>query len=429
MDIWLDIAVILLLIGLNGFCAMSEMAVLSARKSQLQKLAAQGKAQARAVLAFREDSSRFLASIQIGITLVGMLTGVFSGATLAARLAGFLAHWPLLAPFSPGLAMLLMVLAIGFASLILGELVPKQIGLRRSLAASQLAAGPIGLLSRLSAPLIQLLSLATESILRFLQLPSQPPPLPEEEILLLLEEGKKSGTFDQEIHSLLERVFDLSRVCLAELMLPRRHLVCLDLQAEPELLRQQILKAPHTCYPAYQDNVDHPQGLIYLAELLPWLVSGESFRLASLVRPALYLSADLSIYRALQKFRQHRTHEALVFDQHGMVQGMVSLRSMLDALLLPDSQPVWIKPLESGAYCVEADIPLDRLGEFLGLENGLADLPQELHTLAGLVLHLARKIPAAGEVYRWRELELQVLSLAGPRILQVRVSRQALQDS
>lgn len=425
MSLWLDMLLVLLLIGLNGFFAMAELAVLSVRKSQLRQQAEAGSRRAGLVLAFRRDSNRFLASVQAGITLVSMLAGVFSGATLAQALAAQLGRQGLPDTVAQPLALLLIVLPIGFLSLVFGELVPKQIGLRLPLTTAKRVALPMHWISQLSAPLLKVLTWTSEAMLRLLQLPPAAAPVSEEEILLLLQEGHLAGHFDIEAQQVIERVLDMSHAAVAEYMTPRRRLLSLDLGAKPEQLRSRVLGSMHRIYPVYEGDPDRIIGLVSWQALWPRLQAGQGLDPTVLLPDPLWLPDGLSAFRALARFRDPGCRQALVFDRYGMVQGLVTPEDLLKALLAPDDRDPMIGPEAGGSWLIAGEMPLDRFGEHFGCEDRLYALPPHLHTLAGLVLYLAGNIPAAGDALVWQGLSLEVAQTDGPRLVAVRVRPQA----
>ncbi|PKL76448.1 MAG: hypothetical protein CVV27_10200 [Candidatus Melainabacteria bacterium HGW-Melainabacteria-1] len=415
--IWIEIGLVLALISLNGFFAMSELAVLSARKSRLKQQAEAGDRPAQLALSFRADTSRFLASIQIGITLVGILTGVFSGATLAEQLAALLQSWQLPAQPAQALAMLVIVALITFLTLVFGELLPKQLALRHPDLIARKVALPIGLLNMLVSPLVHLLSLSTRSLLTWLQQSTEPgSQVLEDDVIQLLEEGYQAGVYSAEARQVMTRAIALERIPLAELMTPRHQWVSLDLSQSTDALRAVALAQPHSCYPVFNGDPEQLLGMVTFKHLLVPQAGPLP------VQPALYLPEDLDAYEALDKFRHHRQNQALVFDPHGQVQGIVSLSDILLAFTGRNAGDE-LTEFTPGRWRAAGDLSLDAFCQFFDCRRSLA--PEHAHTLSGLILYLAGGIPEPGAQHEWEGLQLNVESMQGPRIETVLIQRRS----
>lgn len=423
--LWAEILIVLLLILVNGFFSMAELAVLSARKSRLQRQTDKGAHDARTALDFIENSGPFLATTQIGITLVGILTGVFSGATLADQLAALLQTLAVPATLSQGLAMGIVVLGITALTLVFGELVPKQMALRQPEKIARRVARPIQALTRLAAPLVHLFNLVTQAVLRGLGQDSQAKTrLEREDLLQLLQEGKDGGSVSAEAHQLMERTLELEGVQIGGLMTPRRHMICIDLLASAVTQRQTVLDHLYTCYPVCEGNAEQIRGVVYLKDLLPvWAQTGrvEQADLTELIREPFYLPDTLSAARALQKFREHGHHEALIFDRHSQVQGILRLSDLLLALSIPATSPVLQEIGNSAAVQMPGDFSLPLFGACFARKAALTELPEHIHTLSGLILHLAGDIPQIADTFIWENLMLHVTLMDGPRICRVEV--------
>ncbi|PIQ26367.1 hypothetical protein COW36_14710 [bacterium (Candidatus Blackallbacteria) CG17_big_fil_post_rev_8_21_14_2_50_48_46] len=424
MKLWTEILLVLLLILINGFFSMSELAVLSARRSILQKSADKGSLAAKTALHFIQDSRPFLASIQIGITAIGILAGVFSGATLTQELEKQLNQISLLSHYSQPLAMFLIVLAITYFSLVLGELVPKQLGLRHAEKISKFVALPVKILAWGFSPLVQFLNFSTDRVLKlFRQTGPIPSKISEEEIVLMLEEGKHFGIFSSEAHHLVERALDLGHASLAELMTPRREMISLRLDLPPSELKKKVFESLHSAYPVFESQGENVLGIVLFKQILPLLLSDKAWELQHYLQKPLFLHAHLDTYQTLEKFRHHQAHTALVFDDYGEVQGIVSLSDILQAWVHHAGERHFplIERLQEGFFQVQATISLDAFGEYFGLEKELQALPSSIHSLAGLVLYLSGKIPEKGEIFTWKGLEFLILEMKGPRLDLIRI--------
>ncbi len=414
--IWFEILIILVLVLLNGFFSMSELAVLSARKSQLKRQADSGAEDAQTVLGFLDESEPFLAAIQIGITLIGILTGVFGGATLAEELGRVFGHY-MRPGLSQALSMGIVVVLITFLTLVFGELVPKQLALHHPERIARRVALPIRWLSLIVSPLVRLLSASTKGIMGLLALSdSSKESINPEDLIELLKEGHEAGSLSAESHQIMQRALELEEVTIGSLMTPRRRLVCLDLNSQTDQLAQIVLRHLHSCYPVYAGDPENLLGIVFLKDILPLLVSQQPVYLSANIQEALYLPDSITVSSALKKFRQHGCHEALVFDPHSQVQGMIRLSDLLLSLSPSRHTSVMVPERLPG------ELSLMLFCERFSCRQAAHDLPIHVHTLAGLVLYLAEDIPKVNDSFEWAGLNLKVLELEGPRISRIQVT-------
>lgn len=425
----LEILVIFLLILLNGFFAMSEMALVSVRKVRLQQQAEEGEKGAQTALELTESPNRFLSTIQVGITLIGILAGALGGATLSGDLARWLAQWPALAPYSQALALALVVLATTYFSLVLGELIPKRLALYYPERIATVVSRPMLTLSRLTAPVVSLLSASTEVGLRLLGVrPSAEPEFTEEDIRGLIEQGTQEGIFESSEQRMVEGVFRLGDRTVDAIMTPRTEIEWIDLEESPQEILEQVLGSRHTRFPVAQGDLDSVLGVISARDVLAQSLRGDEFNLSPWIQPPLFVPDSMSVLKVLEALKSAGVSIALVIDEYGGVLGMVTHYDLLKAIVGElgeageSSEPLWVQR-EDGSWLMDGLLPIDQFKELLDLET----LPEEervgYQTLAGFILSQLGVIPVAGQVFEWNGLRFEVVDMDGRRIDKVLVSR------
>jgi putative hemolysin len=417
-----QIIILLALIFANGVFAMAEIAIVSARKARLQQQAEEGDEGAKIALELANSPSRFLSTIQIGVTLIGILVGAFGGTTIAERLAPALNRISGIAPHGGAVSLFLVVLGITFLSLILGELVPKQIALQHAERISAAIAPSMRMLSRLAAPLVHLLSFLTQLVLRaFGVRPSRETTVTEEEIKLMIEQGTEEGVFELTEKEIVERVFRLGDRTANALMTPRPDVVWLDPNGPPEEIQQKITADSHTHYPVAEGQIDQIIGVVNSKDLLSQNLSCRPIDLRSVLRPALFIPESMSALDMLERFKQKRTHIAFVIDEHGGFQGLVTTSDILEALVgdipMPDElEEADIIQREDGSWLVDGKVLADELKQLLEA----AELPFEnenlYQTLGGLVMAFLGRIPRSGEHFEWGGFRFEVMDMDGNRV-------------
>ena len=419
--------VIFLLIIINGIFAMSEIAVVSARKSRLQQLAEAGDTKARAAFELANAPNQFLSTIQVGITLIGILAGAFGGATIATQLASWLGEIPLLAPYSHALSLALVVAVTTYLSLIVGELVPKRLALNSPERLAVAIAGPMRALSKVAYPVVHVLGLSTEFVLRLLGMkPSTEPAVTEEEIRALIEEGARSGMFEEAEREMVERVFRLGDRRVGAVMTPRTEIVWLDCDAPPEEIRDTIMGSAHSRFLVAQDSLDNVLGIVQAKDLLVHFLGQHAVDLTTMLQQPLYVPETMSALKVLELFKQSGTHIALAIDEYGGIQGLVTPNDILEAIVgdLPaagEAAEPLVLQREDGSWLLDGMLPVD---EFKALFH-LGPLPGEeqavYHTLAGFVIMQLGRIPRAGEYFEWEGLKIEVVDMDGNRVDKVLV--------
>lgn len=426
----LDILLIVLLIAANGVFAMSEISVVSARKARLVQRAEEGDAGARAALALAEEPTRFLSTVQIGITLIGILAGAFGGATVAEKLAPSFARVPLLAPYAEGVALAVVVLCITYLSLVVGELVPKRVGLTRPEAIAAVIARPMGILSRFASPAVAVLTGSTEFLLRVMGVrPSEEPPVTEREITHLIDQGTQAGVFHVEEQDLVERVFWLGDQRAGVLMTPRHRVVWLDVEDGEEANREKMRTHPHSRFLVCKGEIDRLLGVVEVKELWARQLGGETVELTAALKQPLVVPETIPVLRLLEQFRATGARLAVVIDEYGGTEGIVTLNDILQEIAgdLTPAPPSAVRR-DDGSWLVDASILMDDFRELVGLRERRDEPRGEYRTLGGFVLSRFGRIPMPGDHVTAGGLRVEVMDMDGNRIDKVLVSPLAGDD-
>lgn len=420
--------VLLLLVLLNGVLSMSEIAMVSARKVRLRERADAGDAGARAALDLAADPGRFLSTVQIGITLVGILAGVFGGATFARHLSDLFGSVPALAPHSDAIGVGVVVLAITYLTLVGGELVPKQVALAAPERVAALVARPLRLLSRVSSPVVSLLDLSSRAVLRLLPVRrGSEPPITEEELRHLLTQGTTAGVFEPGEQAIVERVVRLGERRIAEIATPRSAMVALDVTAEPAENWRKVAATGHVFYPVYESVPDRVLGIVSVRDLWQELAAGREPDLRQLVREPLYLPENVSPLRALERARATGRHVALVLDEHGGIEGLATLRDLLEAIVGElDPPQVGDEPMllqrPDGSWLVDGLLPTEELFAAVGIRADADEDELDSYTAGGLVMERLGRLPRTGDRVEWRGHVFEVLDMDGRRVDKLLVS-------
>ncbi len=426
-----EVLLILLLIAVNGVLALSEIAVVSARKARLRQRAEDGDAGAATALALAEEPTRFLSTVQVGITLVGIFAGAFGGATIAAQIAQPLRSVPVVGPYADALALFAVVAAITYLSLIFGELVPKRIGLANAEAVAAVVARPMRLLSVIAGPVVSLLSLSTEGVLKVFRLSTKADTtVTEEEVRIMIAEGAEAGVFDEAEREIVESVFRLADRRVGELMIPRPRVVWLDLEDPLADSLRQIATSNHSFYPVARGDLDQLEGVVSTRHLCARLLSGgQADLVAEMIEPT-FIPETMTVLQLLDLFRTVSPHVAMVVDEHGTVVGLVTPSDILEAMVgdLADQgadQHPQVVQREDGTWLVDGLLPIEELDELFEVEEQ-ADEDAEggrVRSVGGLVMHRLGRIPMAGDYVLWHGLRVEVMDMDGRRVDKVLISR------
>ena len=422
----LEILLIFALILLNGVFAMSEIAIVSSRKPRLQQRADAGDVGARRALELAESPTRFLSTVQLGITLIGVFAAAYGGASIAGQFDTFLERFPALSAYSEEIALGIVVVTITFFSLVLGELVPKRVGLNHPERIASLVAGPMHLASLVAAPLVHLLSGATELLLRVLHVrKSDEPAVTEADMAALLEQGTASGVFEEEEQDLVERVFLLGDRPASAVMTPRHRIEWLDVRGPPDAHREELIRHRFSHYLVCDGDVDHVLGMVRVKDLFAELLAGQPLDLRAALRNPLYVPENLPALRLLELFRESGVHMAVVLDEFGGVEGLITVKDVLEEIvgdLSTDSVPRMTQR-NDGSWLVDGSLTMDEFWERVGLEDRRGAGRAEYHTLGGLVITNLGRIPRVTDSLEAHGLRFEVVDMDGHRVDKVLVSR------
>ena len=425
----MEIIIILLLVLLNGVFSMSEIALVSARKSKLETAARNGDRQAQAALDLSSTPTRLLSTVQIGITLIGILLGIYSGDSLTAPVQTYLEQFEFVKTYSHPLAVGLVVLLTGYVSLVLGELVPKRIGMSNPEGIAKLMATPMTILSKITQPFIWLLGASSDVIIKALRLKPKDNSVTGEEIKSLMEEGKSGGTIEEIEQEIVQNVFHLGDRRITSLMTNRQEVVYLDLDDEVTENKQRIVEHKHSTYPLCKDGLDNIIGLIYVKDMLGEDLDVALTELEKYKRDILYIAENNKAYQALEKFQEKRIHFATIVDEYGAVLGVVTLNDILDALVgdlsVTDEFDFEIFEREDGSYLIDAQLPFE---DFLNHFEITAENKKDLvgfDTLGGFAMHIIEDIPETGEKFVWQNFEFEIVDMDKSRIDKILMTRLA----
>ncbi|ABA22379.1 conserved hypothetical protein [Trichormus variabilis ATCC 29413] len=426
-SITVEILIILVLIIANGIFSMSEMAIVSARKVRLQQLANQGDPKARAALKLAESPNNFLSTVQIGISLIGILTGAFGGATIASRLAVYVRLVPFLSPYSEPVSFGIVVLIITYLSLIIGELVPKRLALNSPERIAAVVAIPMRALATLASPAVHLLSASTDMVLRTMGItPSLEPQVTEEEIKILIEQGTEAGTFEEAEQDMVERVFRLGDRPVSSFMTPRPDIVWLDLEDTTEENRQKMSENGYSRYPVCQGGLDNVLGIIPVTDLLARSLRGDSLDLTVGLRQPVFVPESTRGLKVLELFKQTITHMALVVDEYGVIQGLVTLNDIMSEIVgdVPsadgEEEPQAVQR-EDGSWLLDGMLAVEDFFELFDLEEWDFEERGSYQTLGGFVITHLGRIPAAADHFEWQGMRIEVMDMDGNRVDKVLV--------
>lgn len=406
---------------------MSEMAIVSARKVRLQQLANQGDLKARVALKLAESPNNFLSIVQVGITLINILNGVFGGATIAKRLEIYVKLIPLFTPYSEPISFGIVVLVITYFSLIVGELVPKRLALNNPERIASIVAIPMRALAALASPIVYLLSGSTEMVLRILGItPSDEPQVTEEEIKILIEQGTEAGTFEEAEQDMVERIFRLGDRPVSSFMTPRPDIVWLDLEDTPQENREKMVDSAYSRYPVCQGGLDNVLGVIPVTDLLARSFRGESLDLTLGLRQPVFVPESTRGLKVLELFKQTITHIALVVDEYGVIQGLVTLNDVMSEIVgdVPsvdgDEEPQAVQR-EDGSWLLDGMLPVEEFLELFHQSELESEERGSYQTLGGFVITHLGRIPAAADHFEWQGMRLEVMDMDGNRVDKVLV--------
>ncbi|HLO43209.1 MAG TPA: hemolysin family protein [Leadbetterella sp.] len=423
----MEILIILFLIILNGLFSMAEIALVSSRKTKLEIASKNGDKRATAALVLANSPGKFLSTVQIGITLISILTGIYSGDTFKGYLIPFFQKFETLAPYAESVAVFLITVVLTFVTLILGELVPKRIGMAKAEEIAMNAVKPMSIVSFITSPFIWLLSKTSDLIFKIIGLKENDSSVTEEEIKTLMQEGATGGTIEEIEHEIVQNVFHLGDRRITSLMTNINEVTFLDLDDDFEINKEKIIDKKHSVYPVCQDGINDMRGLLYIKDLLGKDLNYELQHLEVNLRTPLYIPENNHAYQVLEKFQEEKKHFGIIVDEYGNVVGIVTMNDILDALVGDISETnefeFEITEREDGSFLIDASLPFDDfLNEFE------IDLPTRkeytgFDTMGGFALHILQEIPSTGDTFEWGDFEFEIVDMDKNRIDKMLVTK------
>lgn len=423
---------VLLLTGLfllNGLFAMSEIAILSARKIRLRQAVDEGFASAKAVLELANEPSHFLSTIQVGITLIGIMSGALGEAALAGRVEDYIKQVDGLADYSEGLASVIVVIVITYFSLIIGELVPKRLALLQPERIAMIMVRPMRWLSVLAYPLVKLLSWSTDLALLVLRVrKSDEPQITEKEIKLMIDQGTEAGVFHKGEKEMVSNVMRLDTLKVGAIMTPRMDMYYLDVANPIEENRRRLIESPHSVIPVCRNGLDNVLGVVEAKDLLRRALSGDELKLTAAIRPANYIPKSLSPVQLLEEFKRSKIALALVVDEYGEVAGLATLKDVMEAIVgdIPseeadDDEPEAIQR-EDGTWLLDGTLTIEKFKQLFDVETLPDEATGNFHTIGGFVMLQLGHVPRATDHFEWDKLYFEVMDMDKNRVDKILVS-------
>ncbi|HMZ06357.1 MAG TPA: hemolysin family protein [Anaerolineales bacterium] len=422
MSVTSEILTILILILINGLLAMSEAAMLATRKAKLHQLANEGDKAASAALELLQNPNVFLSTIQIVITLIGVFAGAVGGATIAEALAVQVVKIEAISLYAEEISLGIVVLVITILTIWLGELVPKRMGLHSPERITKLAAGPMVILSTLFSPLVKLMSWGTEMVLAVFGIQhSVEPPITEEELQVLIDQGTQAGVFEEAEQDMVEGVFSLGDQRVYSLMTPRTEFVWLDVNDSTEEILEKIANSPYSRFPVRQDSLETIVGIVKSRDLLVTSLSNKEINLKELAKPAYFIPETTLASRALEMLKKNNTEMLLVVDEFGGVQGLLTINDILEEIVgVMEGDEPQATQRQDGSWLLDGMLEVDEFKEIFNLN----DLPHEdeYETLSGFVMTSLGRMPQTTDTFEWNNLRFEVVDMDGRRVDKVLVT-------
>lgn len=420
-----EIFILFGLILLNGLFALAEITLVSARKTRLELQAKNGSKKAQVALHLAEKPEIFLSSVQIGITLISIFTGVYSGEKFSKNLTPVIENITLLKPYAASISTTLIVIGVTLLSIILGELIPKRIGLINAERIAVAVALPMLYFSKLVHPVAWFLNSFTHLFFKVFSLKhARDNQVTEEEIKAIISEGTEQGTIEEAEQEIIERVFHLGDRNISSLMTHRNDIVWFSLADTEQDIREKIMENTHSVYPICEGDLDNIKGIVSIKDLY---VEDDYTQFKDLMKPALFVPENNSAYQVLEKFKEQKIHCCFIVDEYGSVQGMITLNDILEAIVgdmpEPESDEYTIVTREDGSYLVDAQIPFYDFLDYFEKTAWMHEGEQEFNTLAGFILHTLERIPKTGDHFDWREFSFEIIDMDGHRIDKILVNR------
>lgn len=421
-----EIIIILLLILLNGIFSLSEIALISARKSKLSADAKRGSRSAQRALDMANEPDRFLSTVQIGITLIGILTGLYSGDVLANDFATILMGWGVAVAYAHPIAQSLIVVIVTYLSIVAGELVPKRIGLNLADRAAKLVAPPMHFLSVIAKPFVWILSKSTVLIVNLMGIKDNENRVTEEEIKTMIQEGAEAGEVQEVEQDIMERVLVMGDLKVSSIMTYRKEIICLDISMAASEVRDIIQNNLYEAYPVTNGSMENIEGVVTLKSLIVAL-NDPNFTMKDVITTPLYLPENMTVYKALELLKDNKTGRALVCDEYGSMQGIITTKDILEGLVgeVGDTEenevPYIIERKDNKGWLADGQCPLYEFLTYFDSEDLCTSTPS-CNTLAGLMLENLGHIPTEGESIQWHHFQLEIMDMDGARIDKVLVT-------
>jgi putative hemolysin len=429
MTLSLEIFFIFVLILLNGIFALSEIAIVSSRKPRLQHLANKGNLRAKVALDLANKPDHFLSTVQAGITLVGILAGAFGGATLSESVAVYIIQFPSLAEYAQPISLAIVVVSITYLSLIIGELIPKQLALKDPERVACIIAIPMRSLSIAFYPIVRMLTFSTNIIIRTFGIKdSINPAVTEEEIKVMLQEGTKAGTFNEVEQEMVERVFRLADQSVNALMTPRTEIVWLDTEDTLAENFKKIKESSHSFFPVCSGGIDNVLGVVHVKDLFSASMDGTITSIQQHLRKPLYIVENVLVVQLIEQFKESGTHFAFLVDEYGGIQGLLTLNDILKAVVgeeidAEDKLNPYIVQRSDGSYLIDGALLIDEFKELFNIDSLSEEETGNYQTMAGFTINQLGRIPRAGQLFHWRDLAIEVVDMDGNRVDKLLISK------
>ena len=419
----MEIIILLALIFVNGLFTMSEIALVSARKNRLENKANKGDEAAKTALQLANNPEIFLSAAQIGITLIAIVTGVYSGERFGKYLQPLIEKIELVRPWAEGISTTIIVILVTFLSIIFGELIPKRIGLLKAEKIARLVSLPVLYFAKATHPFVWLLNKTSNLFLKILNVKSNADNnITEDEIRAIINEGTEQGTIEEVEQEIIERVFHLSDRNITSLMTHRSDIIFFDLHDNEESIRHKIISDPHSVYPICDSDLDNIKGIVSLKDLY---LNNDVTLFKQIMRPALFVPENITAYRLLERFKTQRINCCFIVDEYGSLQGMVTLNDIMEAIVgelpQPDEDDYEIVERTDGSFLVDAQIPFYNFLSKFEQTEWMNEGEQEFDTLAGFILHQLERIPHTGDKLEWKDFKFEIVDMDAQRIDKVLV--------
>lgn len=419
----MEIIILLALIFVNALFALSEIALVSVRKSRLEHKAEKGDKKARIALELSNNPEKFLSAVQIGITLIAILTGVYSGERFSRYLQPSIEKIDFLADYADTIATTIIVVIVTFLSIIFGELIPKRIGLLRAERIAKFVAGPMNAFARFTHPFVWLLNKTSNLFFQIFNIKkSSDDAVTEEEIKTLIGEGTEAGTIDAAEQEIIERVFHLGDRNITSLMTHRSDIIWFNLDDNEEKIKEKIFQEPHSVYPICDNEIDNIKGVVSIKDLY---ISPDNTLFKDLMQPALFVPENNSAYQVMEKFKESKIHTCFIVDEYGSIQGMITLTDILEAIIgdmpQPDIPDYEILSREDGSFLIDGQIPFYDFLTYFEKAEWMNEGEHDFDTLAGFILHELERIPKTGDKLEWKGFSFEIMDMDAHRIDKVLV--------